>query len=413
MAKAKKKNSAFLSRLAMGFIFALAVIYTLYHVISLFAGDNIKTIVSGVTTHSVTVGGTGYIFRDETLLTMDNTGVVDYLVADGEKVSLNQNIANVYEGGDGDMRELVLKLDRQIALLEESSLGSEPLDLSSLRKEANDTYYKLVELLATDSTGELSAYIESMMIVLNRISVATNGEMSIEETLETLKRARESIFGGEYDSAYAQASGYFYYSPDGYEKAFTFSAVDELSEESFYKLVESIGEGSELSPRVFGKFAKTSSWRLVLPLSYDDAQNFADGDSCSLTFPENNGTKLNMTLEKKVMAKKNKQMLCVFYCNRLPENFSFDRAQNVEVELSSASGIYVPRSALKRVDGVRGVYVLRGSVVHFRSVDVIYEDDDYCLIDENSKDVGEYYALGTNELIITEGKNLFHGRILD
>ena len=410
---AKKKNNAFLSRLAMGIIFVLAVVYALYHVVSLFTGNDIKTIVSGVTTHSVTVGGTGYIFRDETLLTMENTGVVDYLVDDGEKVSLNQNIANVYADGESDMRELVLKLDRQIALLEKSSLGSEPLDLASLRKEANDTYYKLVELLATDSTGELNSHIESMMIALNRISVMTNGEESIKETLEILKRAREDLFEGDYESAYAQASGYFYYSPDGYERIFTLSALEELTEESYNKLVSSIGGAGQLSPKVFGKFAKTSSWKLLLPLSYDDATSFSEGDSCSLVFPENNGIKLSMTLEKKVVANESKQMLCVFYCNRLPENFSFDRAQNVEIELSSASGIYVPRSALKRVDGVRGVYVLRGSVIHFRSVEVVYEDDDYCLIAENSADEGGYYALGTNELVITEGKNLFHGRILD
>lgn len=409
---AKKKNSAFLSRLAMGIIFVIAVIYALYHVVSLFAGDNVSTFASGVTTHSVTVGGTGYIFRDETLLSANNTGVVDYLVSDGEKVSVNQSIANVYEDEGKDLREVVLMLDRQIALLEKSSVGAEPLDLTSLRKEANDTYYKLVELLATDETGQLEVQIESMMIALNRISILTGGQEEIDETLKILTRARTDLFDGEYESAYAQASGYFYYSPDGYEKYFSLSAVDTLNEESFYKLVKSFGK-EELSPKVFGKFANNSAWKLVLPLSYDDAAAFSEGDTCSLTFPENNGTKLTMTFEKKVLAKEHEQMLCVFYCNKLPRDFSFDRAQSVEVELSSASGIYVPRSALKRVDGIRGVYVLRGSVVHFRCVDVVYEGSDYCLVSENSAEVGGYYALGTNELIITEGKNLFHGRILD
>ena len=58
---AKKKNNSFLPKLAMVVVFVLAVIYTVYHLISLFADDEVKTIVSGVTTHSVTVGGTGYV----------------------------------------------------------------------------------------------------------------------------------------------------------------------------------------------------------------------------------------------------------------------------------------------------------------------------------------------------------------
>lgn len=119
-----------------------------------------------------------------------------------------------------------------------------------------------------------------------------------------------------------------------------------------------------------------------------------------------------MTLEKKILAKEHGQTLCVFYCNRLPSNFSFDRCQIIEIELSSSSGIYVPRSALTKVDGIRGVYVLRGSVVYFRCVEVVYDGDGYCLVAENADDTGEYYALGTNELVITEGRNLFHGRIL-
>ena len=63
-------------------------------------------------------------------------------------------------------------------------------------------------------------------------------------------------------------------------------------------------------------------------------------------------------------------------------------------------------------NGVRGVYVLRGSVVHFRKVDIIYNGSDYCLVAENGEDDENYAYLGTNELIITNGKNLFDGRIL-
>ena len=37
---------------------------------------------------------------------------------------------------------------------------------------------------------------------------------------------------------------------------------------------------------------------------------------------------------------------------------------------------------------------------------------DYCLVAENGEDDENYAYLGTNELIITNGKNLFDGRIL-
>lgn len=410
----KKRSSAFLSRLALGLIFVIAVIYAVYHLASLFSGDDIKTIASGVTTHSVTVGGSGYVFRDETLLTSDNKGTVDYLATDGGRVSQDQSLANVYAKGDVETREAILALDRQIALLENSSGGSEPLDMGTLRQQANDTYYKLGGLLAKNDTGELRSQIEAMTVTLNKMSVMTDGEERVLNTLEQLKTAREQMFKGDYEPAYAPYSGYFYYSPDGYERYFNMETVEGLTEDSFYELVDALeGERAKVADNVIGKIAKNSFWRLVLPLDKKDAEKLSVGQNCVLSFPENNATKLPATLEKTVDAEDHGKVLCVFYCNRLPENFSLDRCQSVEVELLSATGIYVPRAALTRLDGVRGVYVLRGSVVHFRCVDVVYDGADFCLVAENGENVGEYYALGTNELIITEGKNLFDGRILE
>ena len=414
MATVKKKKKAFLPRIAMVIIFVVAVIYAAYHIISLFSGEDIKTIASGVTTHSVTVGGTGYVFRDEVLLSADNKGAVNYLVKDGGKVSAEQTLADIYEGSGVLVRDMVIALDRQIAILEQSTGGAEPLDLGALRAQANDTYYKLVELLATSQTGELHAQIESMMITLNRISVMTDGQDTVLDTLATLKRTRENLFKGDYETAYAPGSGYFYYTADGYESSFDMDAVENLSEESFYSLIESVEQNTgRVADTVFGKLARTSDWKLVVPIDEKDAAGFEDGSVFNLNFPENNDTKISMTLEKTVKAPESDSVLCVFYCDRLPSNFSLERCQSVELELFSASGIYVPRTALARVDGIRGVFVLRGSVVYFRRVEIVYEGSDYCLVSENAKAEGGYYALGTNELIITNGKNLFDGRILE
>ena len=73
----KKKSNIFKSKFAIGLVFVLAVIYTVYHLISLFVSPDLKPIASGITEHNDTVGGRGYVFRDETLLSSDNMGVID------------------------------------------------------------------------------------------------------------------------------------------------------------------------------------------------------------------------------------------------------------------------------------------------------------------------------------------------
>ncbi len=409
----KKKSGVFRSKFAIGVIFVVAVIYAVYHLASLFSGDAIKTIESGVTTHTVSVGANGYIFRDEKPLTLDNTGVIEYVTEDGSKVAIGDKIANVY-AGKGEYRELVRSLDRQIALLEKSSVGSEPLNYGDLRSEANDIYSKISGLLASGETGELAVQIENMMITLNRMSAMKGESDEIQNTLKYLRDLRESLFGTSYETGYAPFSGYFYYDVDGYESVFTKSAVDNLSEESFDHLVSLMeAKRGSVSSKVFGKLASSTGWNFVVPLSIEDADAFAVGEICNIVFPANNSQKLPMTLEKKIETADGDEALCVFYCNRLPDKFSFERCQSVELEISSNTGIYVPRSALVRLDGVTGVYVLRGSVVRFRRVEIVYQGVDFCLVASDAEDLDGYYALGTNELIIYEGKNLFDGRILE
>ena len=131
-----------------------------------------------------------------------------------------------------------------------------------------------------------------------------------------------------------------------------------------------------------------------------------------MPFKENNDTTLVMTLNSRIEANSRKETILIFECNRLPENFSLDRCQNAQIELSSVEGIYVPLSAMERVNGITGVYVLRGSVVYFRKVDIIYNGADFCLVAKRGEPAEGYSYLGTNELIIMNGKNLFDGRIL-
>ena len=203
-------------------------------------------------------------------------------------------------------------------------------------------------------------------------------------------------------------------SADGYESGFSMDAADELSVESFYALVDSTKNGMGFpTTGAFGKLAPDSRWRFVIALDADEAQGFTVGEEYSFNFPEKNNTTLSMTLEKTVVDEAQDKVLTVFYCNILPDNFSFERCMTARIERSSVSGIYVPRSAVHTIGTVRGVYVLRGNIAYFRRIDIIYKGDDYFLVSERDDSDGKYYYLGENELIITNGKNLFDGRILE
>ena len=120
---------------------------------------------------------------------------------------------------------------------------------------------------------------------------------------------------------------------------------------------------------------------------------------------------IDMTVYRLLVDEGEDSAVIVFRSNVLPENFNF-RRQTANVITSSVSGIYVPKSAVHRENFERVVYILKGSVVKLRHVEVIYEGADYYIVKENPETEDDKIYLKSNEQLIVRGSNLFDGRIL-
>ena len=415
MQEAKKKS--LIPYVAMALLFVLVVVYTVYHISSIF-GEDITTIAAGVSTDTTSVSGSGYVFRDEKLLYSDNIGVVDYIVNDGEKVKKDQTVADVYEGG-GHLggRDEVRLLDSRIALLE-NSIAKTGTDMTALRKSLNDTYYSIVKQLSDGDVRGLSKDKNSLLTEMNMIKSLLDGEnSSVNQALSSLTSAREAIFdaSGGYEREAVSESGYFYHEADGYESIFGAEFALGADGDSLYSLITQGLSTAEVSPACYGKIANDADWIFVMPIDVNEKEYFEVGNTYSMNVVSGTMGVLPMTLEKILEVSSDaKSLLLVFSCDRLPESGAIDRCLSVSVTVDSRSGIYVPEGAIDLLDGYRGVYVLKGSVVCFRAVEIIYIGNDYFLVAESPEDENiPYEYLTANELIIVNGKNLFDGRILD
>ena len=388
--------------------------YAVYHVISLF-GEDIAVIPTGMSTEARVIDGKGYIFRDETVLESSNAGIANYLKSDGSKVSKDEPLAEVGSVGTNGAQGLLKYYDDKIDILEKSVNSGKTLsDLPEINDGISDTYYSVMKMLATGDTGSISGAMDKLLEQMNTKSLLTDEGSPVSGVLDEMKERRASIIDGGGDAVieYATESGYFYSYADGYEKYFTLEAADNLTAESFYELTaqkqrEGVGE------KTFGKLAKNNEWRFVVRIPSISAEYFKVGEAYSVEFVENGHTVIPMTLTKLANDTGYDGKILVFRANRLPDGFVFNRSQSVSIEVSSTSGIYVPKSAVHRMGGSDCVYVLKGSVVKMRRIEIIYEAKDYCLVATDSVSDDTVPYLGTNEQLIVSGDNLFDGRILD
>ena len=103
------------------------IVYTVYHAVGGSAGSLGTTPVRQVTDETV-VTGEAWLVRDETVLTVPGTGLVNSLAESGTKVRRNTELATVwYPAGANsetiaETQQLLDTVNRQIALLEASLL---------------------------------------------------------------------------------------------------------------------------------------------------------------------------------------------------------------------------------------------------------------------------------------------------
>ena len=410
----KKRGSSFRQKLVLGVVFALVVGYTGYHMTSLF-GTELSTFAAGVTTESTILHENGYVFRDETVLRSTYSGLVSYESENGKKVGRGQTLATVYENGGEAEKEQLLSLDHQIEILEASYGGGlASKDMGEIKEEISLSYDAIVKMLASRDVGSLSYQADQLLVLLNQMNGLSLGEMdSGTKTREQLIALRESLLleGGSSQSHVSDESGYFYHRVDGYESTFTMAAAENLTANTFYDLIAE--EPSTVDGEEYGKLCRSSEWILVLPTDIENQKYFEAGHTYQGVFEKNNQTELPLTLDRIIEAPEQGSVLLVFRCDRLPSQFSFDRCQSVRLEVARAEGIYVPKNVVERREGQRGVYVLRGSVVYFRYIEISYEGKDYYLVKEGVEDDGDRIYLKVNDQIILNGKNLFDGRIMD
>ncbi len=413
-----KSFTAFLTAVfALGMIF-----YISYH-----SADRCETELSLLNATNKTVvrniSADAYIFRDETLLyTSSANGSVTPAVHNGEKIAAGDRVADIYDYTSPDIENRIAEIDRQILLLEQSKNE----DMSVLSTAGLDSeIYSNVENIRRNSEngnyGEALAYRAELLVSIKKKEILTGGVKNFSEQIQLLTEERNELtkqLGTHLESVTSAAAGYYYAEADGYEGLFRAEALTGLTYDGFMSLIER--EPADVSGTA-GKVASDYRWYIACPMTKADAAFFEEGYIYSVSFPYNNKS-LDMTFCTVIGEPGGHNAVAVFECGRLPYDFDYLRTQPVQICATDYTGFEIPVSAIRIVDGYEGVYVLDEVTVEFRRVNIVYEYDENYLCtggsdvpaDSEATEEGEpvYGWIRRNDIIITEGKDLYIGKVI-
>ena len=409
----QQKN--FLHQLLIGGIAILVIAYMVLQ-LKLSVGDLLTVQTVELATYEETYEATGYIIRNEKIISSTTSGEISYLVRDNQKVAANTNILAIYSNpSDAELQNQVNVLKSKIAVLEKSASALSN-NLVAIEDSINALMLQSIRKIeANDVTGALYG-ADDLLIMLNR-KYALKGQIdfaTLKQTLEHEVTYLENSMSGQKTVVKADKAGYFYSEVDGYESIFLPSALDNLSLENFETLVSS-KPNFVASNTAVGKMVYDSKWYLVCKINKKIAAELKAGKSYDFEYLHTNNLRIGMTFERAISRTDTDDVIAVFHSQEMPDGFSFKREQPLKIVLKSYEGLEVPTGAIRRRNGESGVYIVKGNIVLFRKVEILYErrGSFICkLTDTADKAAVSKTDLSLYDMVIIGGKNMYDGKVL-
>lgn len=351
---------------------------------------------------------TGLIVRNEELVRYDGKGVMHFVTADGSRVSKNGIIANVYESEAASITVTEIEsIKKKQADIEDvlSYNDVEAANLDVITKRVEERVNDLILSTATGDYNGVGGSADALLSAINRKQAALGVTVDFSAQLNALS-SRLSELNASLPSVKgkvtAQKSGYFVSKTDGYEQSFDVNELSTLTPEFLAN-----AKPNSYDSAVIGKIVSDYEWYIAATVSLNQSLNYKEGEALKISTAVKSAPILNVTVKKINISEDSANAVIIFACNEMNSELATMRSGPMTVVKAEYSGLRVPKSALRVVDGQRGVYVLSGMQVNFVPVDVVYYTEAYIICKKDSESLLRLY-----DRVVVKGKNLYDGKIV-
>lgn len=421
---------------------AVMIILILAYIVSVVLKANftqIKTETANIMTVSDAVSAKGYFIRDEKLIKYSDGGFISYVLDDGDKISKNEAVANVFSDADAATdKNLCEKLDTQIKDLEQLDKTKEAITATpdELDKAIDVDLSRINQFVNERDYSSARSVCDSMLYSINERQLVTGKTSGFESKINELNTQLDSLKSSGSNEAVksilSPATGYFVSSADGYENILTTADVDELmpgdlSDEKIRK--------KKVSDEVIGKTVEGVYWYVACEVSAEDALKIKGSDDLHIELPLVNNELISVELYSVNQKTKTSDAVVILRGNFMNREMAQVRLEDISIVVKSYTGIYISKKAVHETtlektdkdkngnpvtvsDTVTGVYIKIGNEILFKQIVPLYTGEDFvvCKKELSEKDKifdEEVGILKPYDNVVIEGANLYDKKIID
>lgn len=364
------------------------------------------------TTIEETIDFKGFALRDEKIIDTSASGTVIPLAHDGKRVANGDDIAVVCQNDDQaaaytKLESLKHELERYKNINDPD--GTQELSADKLNTKISDAYDDIMDAVTTGAYDELPDTLTAYADKCATKQILTDGSIDLSAKLTSLENEIAALTAQNinYSSVKAPKSGYYINTIDGYESALSYKDALSLTSQQIESALNA--EPAAVSGNSLGKIVESYKWYIVGETESQNSSYFKNGAKITVNFPKEGVNHVTMLVEK--ADTQGDKMTVVLSCSLMDETFANMRTEDMQIVTKSHTGYRVPSNVIRfDEDNNTGIYVLRGKIITFIPVEIIYTEDDFAIISSSSSN-GKSVRL--YDEVIIKGKDLEDGKVIN
>lgn len=356
---------------------------------------------------------TGIIIRSEFGVKRSDSGVMHFIINDGERVAKNGVIADIYTSESDSIavnkiNDITKQLENINTIQSYNDLAA--VDIELLNSKIGESVSDMLFSAKSGNYSSVHTMKNDLLTMLNRKTMVTGGNYDFSAQTTALQSELDRLnasLNNPVSNICAEESGFFVSTVDGYETVLTTDDLSIYTPEFLDTVKEAEKEES------VGKIVSDYTWYIAVTVDESQSQKYKIGDAVRLHTNLKNNPDLSVRVAAVNKDETNSRAVIVFSCKEMNTELATIRKISLTVVEGVFEGLKVKKSALRVVDGERGVFVVSGMELKFVKVSVLYSKDeaDY-VICEKSPDIDKT-VLRLYDQVVIKGKNLYDGKIIN
>lgn len=373
-----------------------------------------------------TIETTGIFLRDEMVIKNDsyNSNNLKYLLSDGEKVSRNGAIAEVYPSAkNAKISYKIDDLNKEMEILEKLNFTKYNISkgINFINSQINDEIKNWLVSFGNSKFLESRECKQKILYLLNERQIVLGKNIDLDEKIKELCEEKSKLLSSFSKSSSvinSPESGDFINYTDGYEDFLSYKDIlnSDLSSAEFEKISSSSHKDKDI--HTIGKIIKSEDWYIICNISEEEAEKIRIGEEVKVNIPSSESFS-QIPCVISMLEKKNNSddFVLVVSCNYMDKNLARVRKENIKITLNEYSGLKVKRSAIHKYsgsesDGELGVYVKVGGYLKLKRVKPLFWGETEVICSYNSEEALDDFYLQIGDSVVDKGTNLFDGKRL-